>query len=45
MVADWLLTDPRTAARVETIRQLADGTPDVARMNVGLSQVRAMLPG
>ena len=45
VVADWLLTDPRTAARVETIRQLADGTPDVARMNVGLSQVRAMLPG
>ena len=26
------------------IRQVADGTPDVARMNVGMSQLRAMLP-
>jgi glutamate dehydrogenase len=45
VVASWLAADPMVANRVATIAQLADGTPDVARMNVGLSQVRAMLGG
>lgn len=43
VVADWLAGDPAIARRVSMIRQIADGTPDVARMNVGLSQVRALL--
>lgn len=42
-VADWLAVDPARRSRVATIHQLADGTADVARMNVGLSQVRQML--
>ncbi|MFN8136599.1 MAG: NAD-glutamate dehydrogenase [Propionicimonas sp.] len=42
-VADWLASDPARRSRVATIHQLADGTADVARMNVGLSQVRQML--
>ncbi len=43
VVAAWVGSDPALANRVATIRQVADGAPDVARMNVGLSQVRAML--
>ncbi|MGV8909220.1 MAG: NAD-glutamate dehydrogenase [Propionicimonas sp.] len=43
VVAAWIAANPTVANRVATIGQLADGTPDVARMNVGLSQVRAML--
>jgi glutamate dehydrogenase len=43
VVAAWIAADPSVANRVATIAQLADGTPDVARMNVGLSQVRGML--
>ena len=43
VVAAWIAADPTVAKRVATIGQLADGTTDVARMNVSLSQVRAML--
>ncbi len=43
MVAAWIAAHPTVANRVATITQLADGTTDVARMNVGLSQVRGML--
>jgi len=43
VVASWVSTHPSMAARVSTIRQVCDGTPDVAKMNVGLSQLRAML--
>jgi len=43
VVASWVSTHPSAAARVATIRQVCDGTPDVARMNVGLSQLRAVL--
>jgi glutamate dehydrogenase len=43
VVADWVAANPTVANRAATIAQLADGTPDVARMNVGLSQVRGML--
>ncbi len=45
LVAAWSAADPMVANRVATIQQLADGSPDVARMNVGLSQIRAMLAG
>lgn len=43
MVSDWLAENPQSAARIELIRQVAEGTPDVARMNVGLGQVRSLL--
>jgi glutamate dehydrogenase len=43
LVAAWLAADPTRTARVATIHQLTDGSADVARMNVGLSQVRGML--
>ena len=43
VVAAWIAADPTVANRIATITQLADGTTDVARMNVGLSQVRGML--
>lgn len=43
VVATWLAAHPGVSTRVATIRQACDGTPDVARMNVGLSQLRAML--
>ena len=42
VVAAWL-AHPARANRVATIRQITDGTADMARMNVGLSQVRALL--
>jgi glutamate dehydrogenase len=42
-LADWLARTPQAAARIELIRQVAEGAPDVARMNVGLGQVRALL--
>jgi glutamate dehydrogenase len=42
-VSDWIAANPAVSHRIATITQLADGTPDVARMNVGLSQVRGML--
>lgn len=42
-VASWVADHPAVALRVATIRQVCDGSPDVARMNVGLSQLRAML--
>ena len=44
-VQTWLDAHPGVAPRVAMIRQVSDGTPDVARMNVGLSQLRAMLGG
>ncbi len=44
VVDAWLASDPTLPNRVATIHQLMDGTADVARMNVGLSQVRGMLP-
>ena len=44
-VQTWLDAHPGVAPRVAMIRQVSDGTPDVARMNVGLSQLRAMLCG
>lgn len=44
-VQAWLDAHPGVAPRVAMIRQVSDGTPDVARMNVGLSQLRAMLGG
>jgi glutamate dehydrogenase len=43
VVAEWLESDPALATRVATIHLLADGGADVARMNVGLAQVRSML--
>jgi len=43
VVASWVSANPTVAARVATIRQVCDGRADVARMNVGLSQLRAML--
>jgi len=43
VVDGWLASDPTLVNRVATIHQLMDGTADVARMNVGLSQVRGML--
>jgi glutamate dehydrogenase len=43
VVASWVSVNPTVAARVGTIRQVCDGRADVARMNVGLSQLRAML--
>ncbi|MFZ0531060.1 MAG: hypothetical protein WAL91_11065, partial [Propionicimonas sp.] len=45
LVRGWLDAHPGVAARVEMIRLVSDGKADVARMNVGLSQVRAMLAG
>jgi len=39
----WLASDPTRRSRIETIHRLADGPADVARMNVGLAQVRGML--
>ena len=44
VVQSWVDAHPGVAGRVAMIRQVADGTPDVARMNVGMSQLRAMLP-
>ncbi len=43
VVAGWVAGHPTVATRVATIRQVCDGIPDVARMNVGLSQLRAIL--
>lgn len=43
VVARWVSHNPSVAARVATIRQASDAAPSVARMNVGLSQLRAML--
>ncbi len=43
VVDDWLGENPQTAARIAMIRQVADGAADVARMNVGLGQVRSLL--
>ncbi len=43
VVAAWVSTHPGVPTRVATIRQACDGTPNVARMNVGLSQLRALL--
>lgn len=43
VVAEWLAADPSRAARVAMIRSVTDGPADVARMNVGLGQVRALL--
>jgi glutamate dehydrogenase len=43
VVSAWIAAHPTVPNRIATITQLADGTPDVARMNVGLSQVRGML--
>jgi glutamate dehydrogenase len=43
VVASWVSANPAVAGRVATIRQVSDGPADVARMNVGLSQLRAML--
>jgi glutamate dehydrogenase len=43
VVAGWVSANPGVATRVGMIRQVCDGTPDVARMNVGLSQLRAIL--
>jgi len=43
LIAAWLASQPACASRIETIHQLADGPADVARMNVGLAQVRSML--
>ncbi len=42
-LAGWLARTPQAAAQVALIRQVAEGTPDVARMNVGLGQVRSLL--
>ncbi len=42
-VAQWVAGNPSVAGRSATIRQVCDGAPDVARMNVGLSQLRALL--
>ena len=43
LVADWLAAAPGTAERTAIIRQLCE-EPDVARMSVGVRQVRALLP-
>ena len=43
VVAAWVSAHPSVPTRVSTIRQACDGTPNVARMNVGLSQLRALL--
>ncbi|MGC3993187.1 MAG: NAD-glutamate dehydrogenase [Propionicimonas sp.] len=43
VVAAWAASEAALATRVATIRALTDGPADVARMNVGLAQVRAML--
>lgn len=43
VVAAWVSANPEIAARVSTIRQVTDGPADVARMNVGLSQLRAVM--
>jgi glutamate dehydrogenase len=43
VVASWVAANPWVASRVTTIRQVTDGSADVARMNVGLSQLRAIL--
>ena len=43
VVTAWVAAHPSVPNRIATITQLADGTTDVARMNVGLSQVRGML--
>ena len=43
VVDSWLAENPQAAARITVIRQVADGAPDVARMNVGLGQVRSLL--
>ncbi|PFG16903.1 glutamate dehydrogenase (NAD) [Propionicimonas paludicola] len=39
----WLSETPQASARIAMIRQVAEGTPDVAKMNVGLGQVRSLL--
>ncbi len=43
VVGAWLASDQSLPNRVATIRQLGDGPADMARMNVGLAQVRSML--
>lgn len=43
VIETWISANPGVSARVAMIRQVCDGTPDVARMNVALSQLRAML--
>lgn len=43
LIEAWLASHPGCAGRIETIHHLADGPADVARMNVGLAQVRSML--
>ncbi len=42
-VASWVSANPSVAARVAVIRDACAGDADVARANVGLSQLRAML--
>jgi glutamate dehydrogenase len=42
-VASWVAANPGVAARVAVIRDACAGEADVARANVGLSQLRAML--
>jgi NAD-specific glutamate dehydrogenase len=43
VIGTWLGENPQAAARIAVIRQVAEGAPDVARMNVGLGQVRSLL--
>ena len=45
VVADWLAADADRAARAAMVRQACEGTPDLARMSVGLGAVRALMPG
>jgi glutamate dehydrogenase len=43
VVAGWLASEASRGVRAATIRQVADGPADVARMNVGLGQLRSLL--
>ncbi|MEA5054720.1 MAG: NAD-glutamate dehydrogenase [Propionicimonas sp.] len=44
LVDAWLAANPRAQTRIETLRQVCEGEPDLARMSVGLGLARGLLP-
>ncbi len=44
LVDEWLAATPQAARRTETLREVCEGEPDLARMSVGLGLVRGLLP-
>ena len=45
IVEAWIRANPAGMRRAEVLRQVCEGTPDLARMSVGLGIVRSLVPG